>query len=81
MSFLFQKKKLSLKNSILIFFADEASSPAYKNDILVAFDSSACFRDHHRKMIKFVTKLAVRIARVKGLEYGANTRLGILQVS
>merc|ERR1719419_131935 len=25
---------------------DEVSSPAYTNDILIAFDSSACFRDH-----------------------------------
>jgi len=58
-------------------------APKCPNDILVAVDSSACFRDHHRRMMKFLSKLVHRIGREEQLEYSgaSGTRLGLMQFS
>ncbi|XP_078481348.1 collagen alpha-1(XIV) chain-like [Ciona intestinalis] len=56
--------------------------PKCANDIIMAVDSSACFRDHHAKMMRFLRKLVRRIGRTENIQYGGTeTRLGIMQFS
>jgi len=51
------------------------------NDLIVAVDSSACFRDHHGRMMRFLKKLVRKIGRTDGIQYGGTqTRLGLMQV-
>nr|XP_039263575.1 collagen alpha-1(XXVIII) chain-like isoform X1 [Styela clava] len=53
------------------------------NDIIVAVDSSACFRDHHRRMVGFLENLVNQIHKLEGDGgFGEDkTRLGIMQFS
>lgn len=61
---------------------DPQPPPAeHPNDILIAIDSSACFKEHHREITKFIMKLIVRISREQGCEFGRNTRVAIMQFS
>lgn len=60
----------------------EPPPPSCMNDIIVAVDSSACFRDHHRRMKSFLQRLVGEIHRSKGSQFGVNeTRLAIMQFS
>jgi len=63
--------------------AQPLTQPKCPNDILVAVDSSACFRDHHRRMMKFLSKLVHRVGRETELEYSGHdgSRLGLMQFS
>ena len=69
-------------HSFLFFYFTAITAPKCPNDILVAVDSSACFRDHHRRMMKFLSKLVHRVGREEELEYSGSegTRLGLMQV-
>ena len=71
--------------SILIFcinfFFSVFPQPVCPIDIVIAIDNSACFRDHHGKMMRFIKKLVRRIGRSKTIYYGAEaTRLALMQV-
>lgn len=58
-----------------------APPPPCVNDVIVAVDSSACFRDHHGRMMRFLKKLVRKIGRNEEIEYGSTkTRLGLMQV-
>ena len=49
--------------------------------MVLAVDSSACFRDQHSRMIRWLVKLVRRISRDEALQFGAeNVRLSIMQV-
>jgi len=51
-------------------------------DLVLAVDSSACFRDQHSRMIRYLTKLVKRISRDDELTFGAdNIRLALMQFS
>jgi len=51
-------------------------------DMVLAVDSSACFRDQHSRMIRWLVKLVRRISRDEALQFGAeNVRLSIMQFS
>jgi len=51
-------------------------------DLVLAVDSSACFRDQHSRMIRYLTKLVKRISRDDDLTFGAdNIRLALMQFS
>lgn len=57
-------------------------APQCDNDIIVAVDSSACFRDHHRRMKQFLQKLVGEIHRSNDFRFGIDkTRLAIMQFS
>uniref|UniRef100_H2ZBS5 VWFA domain-containing protein n=1 Tax=Ciona savignyi TaxID=51511 RepID=H2ZBS5_CIOSA len=57
-------------------------APKCANDIIVAVDSSACFRDHHSKMMRFLRRLVRKIGRTPNIQYGGDeTRLGLMQFS
>ena len=52
-----------------------------QNDIVIGVDSSACFRDYHSKMNRFMKKLVRRIGRTERIPYGERTtRLALMQV-
>jgi len=51
-------------------------------DLVLAVDSSACFRDQHSRMIRYLTKLVKRISRDDELTFGENNiRLALMQFS
>ena len=65
---------------IYIFFSDPPQ-PVCPNDIVIAIDNNACFRDHQGKMMRFLKKLVRQIGRSKTIYYGAEeTRLALMQV-
>jgi len=53
------------------------------NDIIIAVDSSACFRDYHGRMTKFIDRLVRQIAKDEDLGYSGHerSRVGITQFS
>ena len=52
-----------------------------ENDIVIGVDSSACFRDYHSRMNRFMKKLVRRIGRTDRIQYGGRkTRLALMQV-
>jgi len=52
-------------------------------DVVLAVDSSACFRDHHSRMTRYMTKLIKRIGRDQELSLvgSGNLRISVLQFS
>lgn len=53
-----------------------------QNDIIVAIDSSACFRDYFRRMKQFLQRLVGEIHRRGECKFGLHkTRLAIMQVT
>ena len=66
-----------------MFFSSAQVLPQPKcpNDVIVAIDSSACFRDHHSRTTKFLKRLVRRIGRADTTKYGKEgTRLALMQV-
>lgn len=50
-------------------------------DLVLAVDSSACFRDQHSRMIRWLVKLVRRISRDSDLQFGnGDIRLALMQV-
>ncbi|CAK8696690.1 unnamed protein product [Clavelina lepadiformis] len=58
------------------------TSPLCANDVVMAVDSSACFRDYYSRMMRFLRKLVRRIGRTPNIQYGGDeTRLSLMQFS
>ena len=56
--------------------------PTCENDIMIGVDSSACYRDYHSRMNRFMKKLVRRIGRTDPIAYGGGrTRLALMQAS
>jgi len=62
--------------------AEPAAFTSSPLDLVLAVDSSACFRDQHSRMIRWLVKLVRRISRDSELQFGAgNIRLSLMQFS
>ena len=65
-----------------MFFIFTDPIPIQPLDIVIAVDSSACFRDQLSRMTRWLTKLVKGISRSHELEFGnAKVRLSLMLVS